>query len=116
MQSNPLYGTVLRDSKVAQSWPILLRPWQVTLISRPVKSIQINSYLTVSTYRTYRTKKVQISQLSPYQIRLERLIQPKKFSKCKSSLTVKAWTKLSNLYFFGSYKWTRLTRVVKKVR
>ena len=50
------------------------------------------------------------------QIMLGLLIQPKKFSKCNKSLTVRAWTKLSNLYFFGSFKWTHLTRAVEKVR
>ena len=40
------YGTLLHDSKVAQSWVILLRLWQVTVT---FKRVQINSYLTVLT-------------------------------------------------------------------
>ena len=28
----PIYGTVLHDSKVAQSWVILLPLWQVTVV------------------------------------------------------------------------------------
>ena len=43
------------------------------------------------------------------------LIRPKKCSKCNNSLTVRECTKLSNLYFFGSYKLTHMTRADEKV-
>ena len=76
-------------------------------LSWPVERVPINSHgldRHSQLSQIVGLKKVQITQLSPSQIKLERLISQKKFSKFYNSLTVRAQTKLSNLHYFGSYK------------
>ena len=112
------YGTLLHDSKVAQSWVILLRLCQVVTVAFFAYQKGSDQLLSQRLDRPSQASQliVQIAQLSPSKIRLGMLILLKTFSKCNTSLTDRASTKLRNVYLFGSYEWTRLTRAVKRVR
>ena len=91
---------------MAQSWFILIRLWQVsvTFLAFQKGSDQLLSHRLDRTSHASQVvglKKVQIAELSPSQIMLDRMIYPNKMSKCYNSLSVRAWTNKSKLYLNG---------------
>ena len=93
-----IYGMALHDSKVAQSWVILLRLWQVTVTFMACKKGSNQpSQPPQSGESIYRTQKSinYPTQSKPNQLWKDDLT--KEIVKiCINSITIRTWTKLSN--------------------